>query len=101
MDNAFHKFFSFSLILCVLAVSGLAQAQSAEHARHHAQHQAATHGTVLCSWMCDAGTVLDAAVVLVQPERSPVAIVSLSYSIQVFSNLPKTSPSRAPPHFSS
>lgn len=101
MNNAFFKFLSISLVLCVLAVGGLAQAQSVEHVGHHTQHQAATHGTVLCSWMCAAGTVLDTAVVLIQPERSPVAVVSLTYSVQVFSDPPRISPSRAPPHFPS
>ncbi|UVT15415.1 MAG: hypothetical protein H8K04_16630 [Nitrospira sp.] len=101
MDNAFRKFLSIALVLCVLAVGGLAQAQSAEHAGHHAQHQTATHGTVLCSWMCAAGTVLDTAVVLIQPERSPVAVVSLTHSVQIFSDPPRISSSRAPPYLPS
>ncbi len=64
MGYAFRKFLSIALVLCILAVGGLAQAQAAEHAGHHSQHQAATHGTLLCSWMCAAGTVLDTAAVL-------------------------------------
>lgn len=101
MGCTFRKFLSISLVLCILAVGGLAQAQAAEHAGHHAQHQAATHGTLLCSWMCAAGTVLDTAVVSVQSEQPLVAVVPHSYLIRVFSNLPRVSPSRAPPYIPS
>ncbi len=97
MAYTFRKFLSIALVLCVLAVSGLAQAQSAEHAGHHAQHQAATHGTVLCSWMCAAGTVLDSDVVLIQVERSPIALLSLP-QVNVSTAEPfRVSSSRAPP----
>ena len=89
-----------SLVLCVLAIGGLAQAQSAEHAGHHAQHQAATHGTLLCSWMCAAGTVLDTEVVLIHAERNPIALVSIVHSSDSFSEPPSICSSRAPPSFS-
>jgi hypothetical protein len=87
-------------VLCILSVGGLAQAQSVEHAGHHAQHQAATHGTLLCSWMCAAGTVLDTAVVTFQAELSPIALVTLPRSVQPSLEAFRISPSRAPPSFS-
>jgi len=99
MDYPFRKFLSIFIVLCILAIGGIAQAQSAEHAGHHAQHQSATHGTVLCSWMCAAGTVLDTEVVLIQSERSSVAAIPLSQAIPIFSELLRISPSRAPPSF--
>lgn len=101
MNNRFRKFLSLSLILCILAVSAIAQAQSAEHAGHHAQHQAATHGTVLCSWMCAAGTVLDSDVILIRAERSAVAFLPIPHSIEISSEPSSISSSRAPPSFSS
>jgi hypothetical protein len=97
MDSSIRKFLSISLIICVLAVGGLAQAQSAEHAGHHAQHQAATHGTLLCSWMCAAGTVLDSDVVVIQAERNPIALLSFSHPTDVISEPSRISSSRAPP----
>ena len=100
MNQAALKFLSILLVLCVLSVGGLAQAQSVEHAGHHAQHQAATHGTVLCSWMCAAGTVLDTAVVTFQAELSPIALVSRPHFAQTSIEACQTSPSRAPPSFS-
>ena len=100
MNHTVVKFLSILLVLCVLFVGGLAQAQSVEHAGHHAQHQAATHGTVLCSWMCAAGTVLDTAVITFQAELSPIALVSCPHFPQASIEACQTSPSRAPPSFS-
>lgn len=97
MNVAIRQVLSLALILCVLAVGGWAQAQSAEHAGHHAQHQAATHGTLLCSWMCAAGTVLDSDVVLIQVERNPIALIPLSQSPNPSIQFCQTSSSRAPP----
>jgi hypothetical protein len=88
------------VVLCMLVVGGLAQAQLVEHAGHHAQHQAATHGTLLCSWMCAAGTVLDTAVVTFQAELSPIALNTPLNSAQPSIEVCQTSSSRAPPSFS-
>jgi hypothetical protein len=100
MNHRALKFLSIIVVLCVLSVGGLAQAQSVEHAGHHAQHKAATHGTLLCSWMCAAGTVLDCAVVSFQSELSPIALVTFPDSARPSIELYQPSPSRAPPSFS-
>jgi hypothetical protein len=100
MHHRALKYLSILLVLCLLSVGGLAQAQSVEHAGHHAQHQAATHGTLLCSWMCAAGTVLDTAAVTFQEELSPIALITLPHSTQPLIEACQTSPSRAPPSFS-
>jgi len=100
MNHTVLKVLSILLILCVLSIGGLAQAQSVEHAGHHAHHQAATHSTILCSWMCAAGTILDTAVVTFQIERSPIAFITLSHSAQTPFETCQTSSSRAPPSFS-
>jgi hypothetical protein len=100
MNHRAIKFLSILLVLCVLSVGGLAQAQSVEHAGHHAQHEAATHGTLLCSWMCAAGVVLDTAVVTFQAELSPIALVTLPHFSQLSIEACRISSSRAPPSFS-
>ena len=100
MNQVALKFLSILLVLCVLSVGGLAQAQSVEHAGHHAQHQADTHGTLLCSWMCAAGAVLDTAVITFQTELSPIALVTLPHFAQPSVEACRISPSRAPPSFS-
>jgi hypothetical protein len=99
MSHGVLKVFAILLVLCVLSVGGLAQAQSVEHAGHHAHHQAATHGTVLCSWMCAAGTVLDSPAIVVHTERTPIALVPLLLSPTVSIGSYRTIPSRGPPSF--
>ena len=100
MHHTVLKFVSILLVLCVLSIGGLAQAQSVEHAGHHAHHQAATHGTVLCSWLCTAGTMLDSAVVTFQAELSPIALITFPNPAQPSIEVCQTSSSRAPPSFS-
>lgn len=100
MNRTTLKFLSILLILCVISIGGLAQAQSVEHAGHHAQHQAATHGTLLCSWMCAAGVVLDTAVVTFQAELSPIDLIEPSHFVQPSIETCRISHSRAPPSFS-
>ncbi|NGZ03219.1 MAG: hypothetical protein CV090_09235, partial [Nitrospira sp. WS238] len=101
MQSVSRKFLTISLVACILLVGGLAQVQAAEHAGHHAKHQAATHGTLLCSWMCAAGTVLDTEVLLIQAERSPVALVQLPQAKRPSFEQARVSSSRAPPYFCS
>lgn len=62
------------LVLCVLVIGGLASAQSITHESQHSHHQKATHGTVLCSWMCAAGQAGEAAVQFV-----PVALMRYDF----------------------
>jgi hypothetical protein len=100
MNHTVLKYVSILLVFSVLSVGGLAQAQSVEHAGHHAHHQAATHGTVLCSWMCAAGTVLDSTVVPFEAELSPIAFLTLPHAAQPSIELCQSSPCRAPPSFS-
>ena len=100
MKRTVLKYVSILLVFSVLSVGGLAQAQSVEHAGHHAHHQAATHGTVLCSWMCAAGTVLDSHVVPFQAQLTLIALLTLPHAAQPSIELCQTSPSRAPPSFS-
>jgi hypothetical protein len=100
MNHTVLKFVSIFLVLCVLSVGGLAQAQSVEHAEHHARHQATTHGTVLCSWMCVTGAVLESAVVTFQAELSPIGLITPPHFAQPSIEACQTSPSRAPPSFS-
>lgn len=88
------------LVINLIVVGAFSSAHLLVHESQPVHHQQATHGTVLCFLMCAAGTVLDVEVILIQPQRSPVAVVSLSYMIQVLYDLPWISPSRAPPHFS-
>ncbi len=47
--------FVWSLLVCLVLVNGLMAAPSVGHAQHHADHQAGTHSTGICAWLCAAG----------------------------------------------
>lgn len=100
MHRPVLKVVSLVLVLCVLSIGGLAQAQSVEHAGHHAHHQAATHGTVLCSWMCAAGVVLDSEVVRIETQFGPIAVISPPPAVDTSTELCRAFFGRAPPSFS-
>ena len=97
MKHTVLKVVSILLVLCLLSVGGLAQAQSVEHAGHHAQHQAATHGTVLCSWMCAAGQAGEAATLPVPLEVVPHEFVELTSTDKVPTIFSNILASRGPP----
>lgn len=63
------------LVVSLLVIGGFASAQSLTHESQHSHHQKATHSTVLCSWMCAAGQVLDSLSAPPLAEQSPVAFV--------------------------
>src|SRR5574342_398965 len=45
----------WSLLLCLVLMNGFMAAPSVTHAAHHATHQAGTHSTSFCAWLCAAG----------------------------------------------
>jgi hypothetical protein len=88
------------LVVCIVGISGIAPGQTVLHDSHHAHHQAATHGTVLCSWMCAAGQVLDSIAAPTLVEQLPVARAEQPAFQQVLSTALKSPTSRGPPSFS-
>lgn len=56
----------WGLLLCLVLVNGFMAAPSVRHAGHHTDHQAGTHSTGICAWMCAAGED-------VEPSVSPFA----------------------------
>ncbi|WP_455389808.1 hypothetical protein [Petrachloros mirabilis] len=87
------------LVLCILAVGGLASAQSVTHESQHSHHQKGTHGTLLCSWMCAAGQVLDSTAVPILVEQSPVARVEQPTFLSAPRLILDSPTSRGPPSF--
>lgn len=43
------------LLVCLVLVNGAMAAPSVGHAEHHGDHQAGTHSTGICAWLCAAG----------------------------------------------
>jgi hypothetical protein len=53
----------------LVLLSGLVYPQLTAHAAQHAHHNAVTHATALCSWLCAAGQTAES---LVSPALAPV-----------------------------
>lgn len=88
------------LVFCILVVSGLASAQSITHDSEHAHHQKATHGTVLCSWMCAAGQVHDGTAAPALIEQAPVVLSQYAAYLFVPQITLDSAASRGPPYTS-
>ncbi|TAJ26486.1 MAG: hypothetical protein EPO64_06400 [Nitrospirae bacterium] len=59
MRRVLQQSVAVGLTVCLLLLSGAVYVQALDHAAHHAHHQAATHASVLCSWLCAAGQSLE------------------------------------------
>jgi hypothetical protein len=100
MTQGLKRTLSCLLVLSLLVIGGFASAQALTHESQHAHHQKATHGTVLCSWMCSAGQVLDSDAVPYLVEQSPVALVEhLAFELSPRTSLDSPT-SRGPPSHS-
>jgi hypothetical protein len=53
--------FVWALLLCIVLVNGFMAAPSVGHAEHHAHHQAGTHSTGICAWLCAAGEEIESS----------------------------------------
>jgi hypothetical protein len=52
---------ALGLVTCLLVIGGVFANQSAAHSLHHGHHKATTHASVICTWMCAAGQVVEVA----------------------------------------
>ena len=100
MTHVARRILAWGLVACLLLLSGLVYAQTVEHSVHHAHHQAATHASVLCSWMCAAGQGLEGLAVVIQAYLGLLALAILVPWYKPFSLLLDFSPTRGPPYFS-
>lgn len=92
-----QRLIACTLALCLLIVGGMAAQESLAHESQHAHHQKTTHSSVLCSWICAAGQVLDVVGAPVSVEQSPVALAELYGPRIVSGNTILSIPPRSPP----
>ena len=79
MKRLRQPFLVFSLVSCLLLVGGIFASQSAAHSLHHAHHHnATTHATLLCSWTCSAGEVLEVSDFILDISYSLISKVEFS-----------------------
>jgi hypothetical protein len=88
------------MVFCLLLLSGPVYAQTVRHAAHHAHHNAATHGTGLCSLMCAAGQVLEASPFEPHVVSAPVSTLLDPSLSEPASTVPAVCSSRGPPTLS-
>lgn len=55
--------FVWALLFCIILVNGVMAAPSVGHAEHHAHHQAGTHSSGICAWLCAGGVGIESSVV--------------------------------------
>ncbi|MBI3603343.1 MAG: hypothetical protein HY205_02715 [Nitrospirae bacterium] len=100
MNRTIQQFIAVGLTVCLLLLSGAVYVQALDHAAHHAHHQAATHSTALCSWLCAAGQSLEGVAFDFQAYVGLLALALLVVSQQPRAILITSPATRGPPRFS-
>ena len=85
------------LALWLVALSGLVYPQLTAHMEQHEHHNAATHATALCSWLCIAADAVEGASIHLTPVEQVAILEQESIGSQISAILSIQPPSRAPP----
>jgi hypothetical protein len=97
MTCRIRQFVVAGFALWLVALSWIVYPQLTAHMGQHEHHNAATHATVLCSWLCiSADAVEGTAVHFVPADRVALADQDILES-QISAPLTVQPPSRAPP----
>jgi hypothetical protein len=85
------------LALWLVALSGIVYPQLTAHMGQHEHHNAATHATALCSWLCIAADAVEGASVHLAPIEQVALLKQEVFESQISVVLSLQPPSRAPP----
>jgi hypothetical protein len=85
------------LALWLVALSGIVYPQLTAHMGQHEHHNAATHATALCSWLCIAADAVEGTSVHFAPVEHVALIEQDLLESQINAVLTVQPPSRAPP----
>ena len=85
------------LALWIVALSGIVYPQLNAHMGQHEHHNAATHATALCSWLCIAADAVEGASVHFAPAKQVALVEEDLLESQISAPLTVQPPSRAPP----
>ncbi|THI88290.1 MAG: hypothetical protein CAF41_006220 [Nitrospira sp. CG24A] len=97
MTRRVRQFVVGGFALWLVALSGIVYPQLTAHMGQHEHHNAATHATVLCSWLCIAADAVEGPSVQFAPVEQ-VALIELEvFDSQISPVLNLQPPSRAPP----
>jgi hypothetical protein len=90
--------FVWALLLCIVLVNGFMAAPSVRHAEHHGDHhQAGTHSSGICAWLCAGGVGIESSVVQPISGLQFLERVSISSFDVVLSVVPLSYFFRGPP----
>ena len=97
MSYRIRQFAVGGLALWLVALSGIVYPQLTAHMAQHEHHNAATHATALCSWLCMAADAGEGTSVHLTPIE-PVNVIEQDFlEPQISAVLSFQPPSRAPP----
>ena len=91
--------FVWALLVCLVLVNGFMAAPSVGHAQHHADHQAGTHTTGICAWLCAGAVGIESSAVQLASALQLLEWVSISSFDAVFSVVLLPYFFRGPPGF--
>lgn len=83
--------------LWLVALSGIVYPQLTAHIGQHEHHNAATHATALCSWLCIAADAVEGTSVHFAPVEQVALLEQAFLTSQISAPLTVQPPSRAPP----
>ncbi|MGZ8374707.1 MAG: hypothetical protein ACXW38_12260 [Nitrospira sp.] len=87
----------WALLFCIVLVNGFMAAPSVGHAEHHADHQAGTHSSGLCAWLCAGGVGIESSVVQVASGLQLLEWIAIPSFEPVFREITIPSFFRGPP----
>jgi hypothetical protein len=97
MNCSIRQFAVGGLALWLVALSGIVYPQLTAHMGQHEHHGAATHATVLCSWVCTAADAVEGISVHHAPVEQVALLAQEFLASQISAALTVQPPSRAPP----
>ena len=83
--------------LWLVALSGIVYPHLTAHMAQHEHHNAATHATALCSWLCIAADAVEGTSAYFAPVEQIVFLGQQDMGPQVGAILTVQPPARAPP----
>src|SRR5262245_19962567 len=97
MNFRFQQLVVAILAPWLVALSGIVYPQLTAHMGQHDHHNAATHATVLCSWLCIAADAVAGTVVVLAPVQSSTLLEQAPPATEFHLPHGPQPPSRAPP----
>jgi hypothetical protein len=89
----------WSLLLCLVVINGFMAAPSVGHAAQHANHQAGTHSSGFCAWVCAASEGIETSSPILDPAFQPVDQILSMLADQCERVAPSCTSPRGPPVF--